>query len=87
MSDDKHRASFLGLVYLVRQMTIQLLEQGQHDEARTFVDTIEALQVKTKGNLDEEEEKLLEGALHELRMAVVQGPAIPSETPESDDKA
>lgn len=36
--------------------------------AKQTIDTLEILKKKTKGNLDAEEEKLLEGLLYELRM-------------------
>lgn len=72
--EEKHRAHLLGLVYLVRQMARQLIEQGEVDDARGFVDTLEALQAKTRGNVDREEEQVFEAVLFELRMAVVTGP-------------
>ena len=39
--------------------------------ARQTVDTLEMLQAKTQSNLDEEETKLLESVLYEVRMAYV----------------
>ncbi len=39
--------------------------------ARQTIDTLELLQEKTQGNLGDEEAKLLEGVLYELRMAFV----------------
>jgi|UniRef100_A0A7C6EC19 hypothetical protein len=36
--------------------------------AKQTIDTLEILKKKTKGNLDAEEEKLLDGLLYELRM-------------------
>ena len=39
--------------------------------ARQTIDTLELLQEKTRGNLSDEEEKLLESVLYELRMAFV----------------
>jgi hypothetical protein len=73
-AEEKHRLSFLGLVLFLRQMAAQLVEQNQIDEARGLIDSLESVQVKTKGNLVEEEERLLESVLFELRMAVVKGP-------------
>lgn len=43
------------------------IELAQH-----HIDMLGVLEEKTKGNLDEEEEKLLSGALHELRMNFLQ---------------
>ncbi len=40
--------------------------------ARHTVDTLEMLQRKTRGNLDEEEARLLESLLYELRMRFVE---------------
>ncbi|MDH5683049.1 MAG: DUF1844 domain-containing protein [bacterium] len=36
--------------------------------AKQTIDTLEVLKAKTKGNLDAEEEKLLDSLLYELRM-------------------
>ncbi len=40
--------------------------------ARQTIDTLELLQEKTRGNLDAEEQRLLEGLLYELRMRYVE---------------
>ena len=40
--------------------------------ARQSIDILEMLQEKTRGNLDDEEEKLVESALYDLRMRYVQ---------------
>lgn len=42
------------------------------DEAKHFIDTLEMLEQKTKGNRTDEESRLLENLLHELRMGYVQ---------------
>jgi len=51
-------------------------ESGEHifdlEAARMFIDQIEMLEVKTKGNLSREEEKLLQQSLTHLRMTFVQ---------------
>lgn len=39
--------------------------------ARQTIDTLEMLQAKTQGNLDEAESKLLQSVLYELRMGFV----------------
>ncbi len=39
--------------------------------AKQTIDILDMLEKKTKGNLDEEERKLLEGVLFELKMAYV----------------
>jgi Domain of unknown function (DUF1844) len=40
--------------------------------ARQTIDTLELLQEKTRGNLDADEQRLLEGLLYELRMRYVE---------------
>lgn len=59
-------------------------EKGAPDPllARQTIDTLEMLRSKTRGNLDEEETKLLDSLLYELRMRLVEvesrgGPAGP----------
>jgi hypothetical protein len=42
------------------------------DMARFSIDLLEVLAEKTKGNLTDEEHSLLDGTLHQLRMAFVQ---------------
>lgn len=46
--------------------------QPNRDAARHTIDTLEMLRDKTEGNLDEEETKLLNGLLYELRMRYVE---------------
>lgn len=43
-------------------------ERTDLDMARQTIDLLGILQIKTKGNLDQEEEKLLESMLAELRV-------------------
>ncbi len=40
--------------------------------AKHYIDLLEVLKNKTKGNLDENEQKIIDATLHELRMAFVQ---------------
>ena len=49
--------------------------------ARHFIDTLVLLEEKTKGNLTSEENELLGGTIHQLRMVFV---AAPDKMPESD---
>jgi hypothetical protein len=72
--DEKHRANLMALVFLLRQMAGQFLDDGKLTEVRSFVDILDSLQAKTKGNVGEEETRLFESVLYELRMAVVRGP-------------
>jgi hypothetical protein len=45
--------------------------------ARQTIDTLEMLELKTRGNLDEHETKLIQSVLYELRMAFVQAERSP----------
>jgi hypothetical protein len=42
-----------------------------HEMAKHLIDVLGMLEVKTKGNLDEQEEKLLQSLLYDLRVAYV----------------
>jgi hypothetical protein len=50
------------------------------EAARLFIDQLEMLEVKTKGNLDTREDKLLKQSLTALRMAFVQAVEAPPQT-------
>jgi hypothetical protein len=61
--------------------------------ARLSIDTLEAVEVRTRGNLSEEESKMIERLLRELRMNYLdevkrdkQGSAAESETEEPEGK-
>lgn len=41
------------------------------EQAKYFIDTLEILEAKTKGNLSAEEQQALQGMLYQLRMAFV----------------
>ncbi len=87
--EEKHSTLILGLVLSLRSMALDLLKKSQVEEARGLVDTIEALDAKTKGNVSAEEAKVFEQVLYELRMAVVNAPTKGSASEEAaakDDK-
>jgi hypothetical protein len=75
-------ALFANLVVQQTNMALMLMGQVPHpatgertqdfDAARMFIDQLEMLEVKTKGNLDKREEQLLKQSLTNLRMAFVQ---------------
>jgi hypothetical protein len=73
-ADEKHRANFVALVLLLRELAQGLLVDGRAAEARGLIDSIEALKVKTKGNLSEEETRFLEDVLYGLHLAAVKAP-------------
>jgi hypothetical protein len=76
-------------------MALMFLGQVPHPEtgapvrdletARMFIDQLEMLEVKTKGNLDKREEQLLNQSLTQLRMAFVDAveaqPGAPASPP------
>lgn len=49
--------------------------------ARMFIDQLEMLQDKTRGNLSAEESQVLGGVLSDLRLAFVQASSAPASTP------
>ncbi|MFQ5463648.1 MAG: DUF1844 domain-containing protein [Phycisphaerae bacterium] len=55
------------------------------DVARHHIDMLTALSEKTKGNLTDEESKMLEGVLYELRMHFVQQAGAGFKPPPSED--
>jgi hypothetical protein len=83
-------ALFASLLIQQTNMALMLLgrvpnpETGERvqdlDAARTFIDMVEMLEAKTKGNLDKREEQLLKQSLTTLHMAFVEAvEAAPSE--------
>jgi hypothetical protein len=81
-------ALFAGMVIQQTNMALMLLGRMPHPEtgetlrdiesAKMFIDQLEMLEAKTKGNLDKNEEKLLKQSLTALRMAFVE--AVDSQT-------
>ena len=82
---EKDRVSFAAIVLLLRQMAHQLLQDGRAEEARGLIDGIDAIRVKSKGNLDGEEEKFIGDVLYELQMMAVKGPAKSDDADDADD--
>ena len=85
MSDTKNPVPPASLATLVTTLATQALHsmgvieipgapqsQANLDVAKHLIDTVAVLQEKTKGNVTPEEAKLLEDALHQLRLAFVQ---------------
>ena len=77
-----HEARFLGLVQMLSTWAMSALgkiadpETGKErdvdlDEARGMIDLLDTLQVKTKGNLSEDERRYLELQLTNLRLTYV----------------
>ena len=53
--------------------------------ARLFIDTLEMLERKTKGNLNNDETKLLQATLTDLRLMFVEESKAPLEQPKSEE--
>jgi Domain of unknown function (DUF1844) len=90
-------ALFAQLVIQQSNMAMLLLgkvpnpETGQTirdvEAARLFIDQLEMLEVKTKGNLRKEEEQLLKQSLMSLRMAFVEAVQSPESAPTKPESA
>jgi hypothetical protein len=86
-----HGALFAQLVMQQANMALMLLGHVAHpetgkvvkdvDAAKVFIDQLEMLEVKTKGNLSKEEEALLKQSLMTLRLTFVNAVQSPSNTP------
>ena len=85
MSDTKQPVPPASLATLVTTLATQALHsmgvinvpgapksEPNLDIAKHLIDTVAVLQEKTKGNVTPDEAKLLEDALHQLRMAYLQ---------------
>ena len=97
---DKNDKLLMQLIYMFQTSAIQGLGKiadptGQVSRNLEYVsqtiDLMEMLKVKTKGNITDEIEKLLDGMLSELRLNYVDEKANPKnkvdeETKKSDDK-
>lgn len=92
---DRQTALFTGLVLQQANLAAMFLGRAPHpDTGRTeinleaaslFIDTLEALQVRTRGNLSPDEAALLADALTDLRLAFVQAAQAPSPPPASKE--
>jgi hypothetical protein len=80
--EEQNAALFAHLVMQQANMAMMLLGKTPHpetgevvkdlDSAKLFIDLLEMLQVKTKGNLAKDEENLLKQSLMSLRLAFVE---------------
>ena len=77
----------MALIFLGQMPNPQTGQMAQDlEHARYFIDQLEMLEVKTKGNLDKQEETLLKQSLTHLRLIFVEAvnkpqPAAPSARP------
>jgi hypothetical protein len=91
--EEMRSALFAHMVMQQSSMAMMLLGKTPHPEtgkvlrdleaARLFIDQLEMLEFKTKGNLSQEEAALLKQSLMSLRMAFVEAVDSPSSAPES----
>lgn len=88
--EDILAALFANMVIQQTNMTMMLLGKVAHpstgkimkdmESAKLFIDQLEMLEVKTKGNLSKPEEELLKEALTAVRMAFVETVDAPEES-------
>ena len=88
---------FANMVLQQTSMTLMLLGKAPHPEsgktfhdpeaARMFIDQLEMLEVKTKGNLSPEEAGLLKQSLMTVRMAFVEAMDAVDKTPPQPEPA
>jgi hypothetical protein len=91
--EDMRSALFAHMVMQQSNMAMMLLGKTAHPEtgkvvcdleaARFFIDQLEMLEFKTKGNLNQEEAALLKQSLMSLRMAFVESVDSPAAPPGS----
>jgi len=80
----------MALIFLGQEPNPQTGQTAQDlERARYFIDQLEMIEVKTKGNLDKQEDALLKQSLTHLRLAFVEAvehppkPAAPADQKES----
>jgi hypothetical protein len=96
-SEEMRSALFAQMVMQQSSLAMMLLGKTAHpqsgeivrdlDSARLFIDQLEMLEYKTKGNLTQEETTLLQQSLMSLRMAFVEAvnsPASQTEPPPAE---
>lgn len=94
--EEMQSALFAQLVMQQANMAMMLLGKVAHPEtgkvmkdieaARFFIDQLEMLEVKTKGNLTKEESNLLKQSLMSLRLGFVEAVENPKAQPEPESK-
>jgi hypothetical protein len=87
---------FIGLVWQQTEMALMLMGKVPHpesgatvrefDRARMLIDQLEALEVKTRGNLTKAEAEFLKQSLMTLRMAYVEGVGASPAEPSADNE-
>ena len=95
--DDRKSALFASLVLQQSNLAMMFLGKVPHPEegkpvrdlesARTFIDQLEILAEKTRGNLTPDEDRLMKGVLTSLRLSYVEATGEPSAAPAPEPKA
>ena len=95
--EEMHAALFAQMVMQQSSLALMLLGKTPHpqtgqtvrdlDAAQMFIDQLEMLEAKTKGNLDPHEAALLKQTLMSLRMAFVEAVNAPEPAEKSADRA
>ena len=95
--EEMHAALFAQMVMQQSSLALMLLGKTPHpptgqtmrdlDAAQMFIDQLEMLEAKTKGNLDSHEAALLKQTLMTLRMAFVEAVNAPEPAEQSADKS
>ena len=96
-SEEMNSALFAHLVMQQSNMALMLMGKAAHPEgkavrdleaAKLFIDLLEMLEAKTKGNLSKEESALLKQTLMAVRLSFVEAvEAAPAETQGETEKA
>jgi hypothetical protein len=94
---ERHQALFTGLILQQAGLASAFLGEAPNpetgrlevnlDAASLFIDTLEMLEVKTRGNLTPEESRLLSETLTRLRLTFVQAANQPAPPPGAADAA
>jgi len=78
----------MALIFLGQAPNPQTGETGQDlENARYFIDQLEMIEARTKGNLNKQEETILKQSLTNLRLAFVEAAEHPQPPPPSGDGA
>lgn len=93
--DEMMSALFAHLIMQQSNMAMMLMGKTPHPEtgktirdlesAKLFIDLLEMLEAKTKGNLNKEEQSLLKQSLMTVRMGFVEAVEAPPSEPASKD--
>ena len=94
--EEMRSALFAHMIMQQSSMAMMLMGKSAHPEtgkvacdleaARFFIDQLEMIEFKTKGNLNQEETALLKQSLMSLRMAFVESADSPHAPPESREQ-